>query len=63
MKGAMERERERQLFVAIRYLVAFVLTFQLPLPSFREKPLHDIDESRGKDALKRKRLGVTYQTV
>lgn len=45
------------------YLVAFVLTFQLPLPSFREKPLHDIDESRGKDALKRKRLGVTYQTV
>jgi len=44
------------------YLVALLLTFQLPLPS-RERPLHDIDEGKaGKDA-RRKRLGASYQSV
>jgi len=46
------------------YLVALLLTFQLPLPSFRERALHDIDEGKaGRDAQRRKRLGVSYQTV
>lgn len=40
-----------------RYLVALLLTFQLPLPSFRERTLHDIDEGKaGRDAQRRKRL-------
>ena len=40
-----------------RYLVALLLTFQLPLPSFRERALHDIDEGKaGRDAQRRKRL-------
>ena len=40
-----------------RYLVALLLTFQLPLPSFRERALHDIDEGKAeRDAQRRKRL-------
>ncbi|CAJ1346077.1 unnamed protein product [Effrenium voratum] len=46
------------------YLIACALAFQLPLPAYRERSLHDIDEKGGRDSQRtRKRLGVTYQTV
>lgn len=46
----------------VRYVVAFVLTYQLPFPS-KERPLHDIDDPKTGNLLKRKRLGVSYQSV
>ncbi|CAE8620217.1 unnamed protein product [Polarella glacialis] len=48
------------------YLVGLLVSFQLPLPSGREKPLHDVEEERGpKEALAKgaRKHPVTYQTV
>ncbi|CAE7364587.1 csbC [Symbiodinium pilosum] len=47
------------------YFVAFLLSFQLPLPGHRERTLHDVEEKGARDPLtrNRKRLGMSYQTV
>jgi len=47
------------------YFVAFLLSFQLPLPGHHERTLHDIEAKGSRDPLtrNRKRLGMSYQTV
>lgn len=47
------------------YFVAFLLSFQLPLPGHHERTLHDIEVKGSRDPLtrNRKRLGMSYQTV
>mmetsp|Transcript_49303 Transcript_49303/g.127158 ORF Transcript_49303/g.127158 Transcript_49303/m.127158 type:complete len:559 (+) Transcript_49303:272-1948(+) len=47
------------------YIVAWVVTFRLPLPAHGEHPLHDIDEQRSSKSgtAKRKREWMTYQTL
>lgn len=47
------------------YVLALAVSCLLPLPSTRERPLHDMEEPRGKDASARirKRAPVSYQTL
>lgn len=54
------------LFLNSLYIAAWLLSLQLPLPGHRERPLHDVEETRGvKDPLSRARKQhmMTYQTV
>lgn len=55
------------IFFSALYVVAWIVSLRLPLPSFREQPLHDVDEdkpSRDSSARARKRGQVAnYQTI
>lgn len=52
------------VFFTGMYLTAWLISFQLPLTSNRERPLHDVEDSGSKTPLARSRKrSVTYQTV
>mmetsp|Transcript_7162 Transcript_7162/g.17861 ORF Transcript_7162/g.17861 Transcript_7162/m.17861 type:complete len:543 (-) Transcript_7162:81-1709(-) len=54
------------LFFSALYVVAWLVASRLPLPSSRERPLHDVEEPKGSKegaARQRKREYMTYQTI
>jgi len=51
------------IFFTCLYVAAWMVSLQLPLPSHRERPLHDVEENSKASLTRGRKRSVTYQTV
>jgi len=51
------------IFFTSLYIAAWMVSLQLPLPSHRERPLHDVEENSKASLARGRKRSVTYQTV
>lgn len=52
------------IFFSSLYVVGWAVSHRLPLPVAKERPLHDVDDPvTGKEAARRKRDWLSYQTI
>jgi len=52
------------IFFCALYVVGWIVSLRLPLPTGKERPLHDVDEAKGqRDGSSRARKRASYQTI